>query len=82
MLGEKITTVEKDLQQDVENMTNVVEVLDCLQKASKTILDLIMAHDDQIEGLLDKVKTINCILRVWNIILTILLTIIASNVFL
>lgn len=79
MLWEKIQTVEDDQLQDVENLSNVVDILGCLQEANKLMLDLIIGQNETIKVLDDKIRnTDNAwlylfrFLVIWNIVLTVL----------
>lgn len=77
MLWEKIQSVEDDQLQDVENLSNVVDILGCLQETHKLTLDLIMKQDETIKVLDDKIRgTDNAwlylfwFLVIWNIVLS------------
>ena len=77
MLWEKIQSVEDDQQQDVENLSNVVDILGCLQKANKLMLDVIIEQNEQIKKLDGEIKEVDngwivlfWFLVVWNFILT------------
>lgn len=84
MLWEKIQSVEDDQLQDVENLSNVVDILGCLQEANKLMLDIIIKQNETINLLSNEVnKLYNGIifLTVWSLILTVLTVITSTNVF-
>ena len=79
MLWEKIQAVEDDQLQDVENLSNVVDILGCLQEANKLMLDSIVSQNEQNKILKDEIKGVDkawiCLFRflvIWNVILTVL----------
>ena len=75
MLWEKIQTVEDDQLQDVENLSNVVDILGCLQEANKLMLDLIMKQDEQIKEFKSKhnsLARLMCVNLIWIAVLTVL----------
>lgn len=75
MLWEKIQAVEDDQQQDVENLSNVVEILDCMQKASRMLLDTVVAQNEQIKEFKSKHNSLAWITfanLVWLAVLTVL----------
>ena len=55
MLWEKIVAVEKAQVVDIENLSDTIDILECLQKANKAMLEVVMEQDDQIK-LLDEVN--------------------------
>lgn len=77
ILWEKIQAIEDEQVQDVENLSSTIEVLWCLQKANKMMLDLIIEQDKEIKNLnsehriLDNVwwKT-SLVTFIWLVILT------------
>lgn len=84
MLWEKIQAVEDDQLQDVENLSNVVDILGCLQEAHKLVLDIIIKQNETINLLSKEVnKLYNGIifLTIWSLVLTILTIVISLNVF-
>jgi Mg2+ and Co2+ transporter CorA len=84
MLWEKIQSVEDDQLQDVENLSNVVDILGCLQEAHKLVLDIIIKQNETINLLSKEVnKLYNGIifLTIWSLVLTILTVVISLNVF-
>ena len=77
MLWEKIQAVEDDQLQDVENLSNVVDILGCLQEAHKLVLDIIIKQNETIKKLDGEIKEVDngwivlfWFLVVWNFILT------------
>lgn len=79
MLGEKIQSVEDDQLQDIENLSNVVDILGCLQEAHKLTLDTIIKQNETIKVLDDKIRNTDnawlylfWFLVIWNIILSVL----------
>lgn len=84
MLWEKIQAVEDDQVQDAENLSDVVDIIGCLQEAHKLMLDIIIKQNETIKILSDEVnKSYNGIifLTVWSLILTVLTVITSTNVF-
>jgi len=84
MLWEKIQAVEDDQVQDAENLSDVVDIIGCLQEANKLTLDIIIKQNETIKILSDEVnKSYNGIifLTVWSLILTVLTVITSTNVF-
>lgn len=84
MLWEKIQAVEDDQVQDVGNLSDVVDIIGCLQEANKLTLDIIIKQNETISLLSNEVnKLYNCIifLTIWSLVLTILTAVISSNVF-
>jgi hypothetical protein len=84
MLWEKIQSVEDDQVQDAENLSDVVDIIGCLQEANKLTLDIIIKQNETIKILSDEVnKSYNGIifLTVWSLILTVLTVITSTNVF-
>ena len=84
MLWEKIQAVEDDQVQDAENLSDVVDILGCLQEAHKLMLDIIIKQNETINLLSKEVnKLYNGIifLTIWSLVLTILTVIISLNVF-
>jgi hypothetical protein len=84
MLWEKIQSVEDDQVQDAENLSNVVDILGCLQESNKLTLDIIIKQNETINLLSKEVnKLYNGIifLTIWSLVLTILTTVISLNVF-
>lgn len=84
MLWEKIQAVEDDQVQDVGNLSDVVDIIGCLQEANKLTLDIIIKQNETIKILSDEVnKSYNGIifLTVWSLILTVLTVITSTNVF-
>lgn len=77
MLWEKIQSVEDDQLQDIENLSNVVDILGCLQEANKLMLDAIVSQNEQNKILKDEINRVDnawlylfWFLVVWNFILT------------
>lgn len=84
MLWEKIQSVEDDQVQDAGNLSDVVDIIGCLQEANKLTLDIIIKQNETIKILSDEVnKSYNGIifLTVWSFILTVLTVITSTNVF-
>lgn len=79
MLWEKIQAVEDDQLQDIENLSETVKILECMQKANRMMLDVIMKQDEQIKVLDDKIRNTDnawlylfWFLVIWNVVLTVL----------
>lgn len=79
MLWEKIQAVEDDQAQDAENLSDVVDIIGCLQEAHKLMLDIIIKQNETIKILDDKIRnTDNAwlylfrFLVIWNIVLSVL----------
>ena len=75
MLWEKIQAVEDDQLEDVENLSNVVDILGCLQEAHKLMLDLIVKQEEQIKEFKSKHNSLAwlmCINLIWIAVLTVL----------
>lgn len=74
MLGEKIQSVEDNQLQDIENLSETVEIIDCMQKANRMMLDMFIEQDKR-----------NDSIHVWffirHFILTILVILIWVHVF-
>lgn len=69
---------------DAENLSDVIDVLWCVQSSNKMILDIIIKQNETIKLLSDEVnKSYNGIifLTVWSLILTVLTVITSTNVF-
>lgn len=84
MLWEKIQSVEDNQVQDAENLSDVIDIIGCLQETNKLTLDIIIKQNETIGLLSNKVnKLYNGIifLVIWSLVLTILTTIISLNVF-
>lgn len=84
MLWEKIQSVEDDQVQDAENLSDVVDIIGCLQEAHKLMLDIIIKQNETINLLSKEVnKLYNGIifLTIWSLILTVLTVITSTNVF-
>lgn len=72
MLWEKIQAVEDDQLQDIENLSETVKILECMQKANRMMLDVIMELDKCIKTL-DKLSAIwGAIVFIWLTVLTVL----------
>ena len=72
MLGEKIQSVEDNQLQDIENLSETVKILECMQKANRMMLDVIMDQDRWIRKL-DKLSAIwAVVVFVWLAVLTVL----------
>ena len=79
MLWEKIQAIEDDQLQDIKNLSSAVDVLECLQEANKTMLDLIVEQNEQNKILKDEIKGVDNawlylfrFLVIWNAVLTVL----------
>jgi len=79
MLWEKIQAVEDDQLQDIKNLSGVVDVLECLQKANRMMLEIIMEQDEQNKILKDEIDRVDNawlylfrLLVIWNIVLSVL----------
>lgn len=79
MLWEKIQAIEDDQLQDIKNLSSVVDILECLQEANKTMLDLIVEQNEQNKILKDEIKGVDNawlylfrFLVIWNAVLTVL----------
>lgn len=84
MLWEKIQAVEDDQVQDVGNLSDVVDIIGCLQEANKLMLDIIIKQNETISLLSNEVnKLFNGIifLTIWSLVLTIFTVVISLNVF-
>lgn len=84
MLWEKIQAVEDDQVQDAGNLSDVVDIIGCLQEAHKLMLDIIIKQNETIKILSNEVnKLYNGIifLTIWSLVLTILTVVISLNVF-
>ena len=84
MLWEKIQAVEDDQVQDTENLSDVIDIIGCLQEAHKLTLDIIIKQNETINLLSKEVnKLYNGIifLTIWSLVLTILTVVISLNVF-
>lgn len=74
MLWEKIQAVEDDQLQDIENLSETVKILECMQKANRMMLDVIMEQDKRNDN-------IHVWFFIWQFILTALVIVIWFNVF-
>ena len=79
MLWEKIQAIEDDQLQDIKNLSSAVDVLECLQEANKTMLDLIVEQNEQNKILKNEIKGVDNawlylfrFLVIWNAVLTVL----------
>lgn len=79
MLWEKIQAVEDDQVQDAGNLSDVVDIIGCLQESNKLMLDIIIKQNETIKILDDKIRnTDNAwlylfrFLVIWNIALSVL----------
>ncbi len=88
MLWEKIQAVEDDQLQDVENLSNVIDMLGCLQEANKLMLDIIVRQDEQNKILKDEIDRVDNawlylfrFLVIWNIALSVLFALSIFDVF-
>ena len=84
MLWEKIQAVEDDQVQDVGNLSDVVDIIGCLQEAHKLTLDIIIKQNETIGLLSNEVNKLyngTIFLAIWSLVLTILTAVISSNVF-
>lgn len=77
MLWEKIQSVEDDQLQDIENLSNVVDILGCLQETHKLTLDLIIRQNETIKILDDDIRNTDnawlylfWLLVIWNFVLS------------
>lgn len=68
MLWEKIQAVEDNQLQDIENLSETVKILECIQKANRMMLDVIIELDKRI-------KTLDRLSAIWSIIVFIWLTV-------
>ena len=75
MLWKKIQSVEDDQLQDAENLSRAVDILGCLQEASKLMLDVIIEQDRQIKEFKSKhnsLARLMCVNLIWIAVLTVL----------
>lgn len=75
MLWEKIQSVEDDQLQDIENLSETVKILDCMQKANNMMLEIIMKQDEQIKEFKSKhnsLARLTCVNLIWIAVLTVL----------
>lgn len=77
ILWEKIQSVEDDQLQDIENLSNVVDIIGCLQEAHKLTLDIIIKQNETIKILDDKIRNTDnawlylfWFLVIWNFVLS------------
>ena len=79
MLWEKIQAVEDEQVKDIENLSGTIDVLWCLQKANRMMLDTIINQDETIKVLDDRIRNTDnawlylfWFLVIWNIALSVL----------
>ncbi len=75
MLWEKIQAVEDDQVQDAENLSDVVDILECLQEVNKLMIDSIIKQDEQIKEFKSKhnsLARLMCAVLIWMAVLTVL----------
>ena len=75
MLWEKIQAVEDEQVKDIENLSSTIDVLWCLQKANKMMLDVIMEQDKEIKEFKSKHNSLAwlmCVNLIWIAVLTVL----------
>lgn len=85
MLWEKIQAVEDDQIEDMENLSKVIEILDCMQKASRMLLDAITEQDKEIKEMKGNFRILDSARFKWLIItiiwLLVLTWVVVYNVF-
>lgn len=75
MLWEKIQTIEDNQLQDIENLSDAIDVMDSMQKANKMMLDVIMEQDKEIKEFKSKHNSLAwlmCVNLIWIAVLTVL----------
>ena len=84
MLWEKIQAVEDDQVQDAGNLSDVIDIIGCLQESNKLTLDIIIKQNETIKVLSNEVNDLRngiIFLTIWSLVLTILTAVISLNVF-
>lgn len=84
MLWEKIQAVEDDQVQDAGNLSDVIDIIGCLQESNKMTLDIIIKQNETIKVLSNEVNDLRngiIFLTIWSLVLTILTAVISLNVF-
>lgn len=75
MLWEKIQAVEDEQVKDIENLSSTIDVLWCLQKANRMMLDVIIEQDKEIKEFKSKHNSLAwlmCVNLIWIAVLTVL----------
>lgn len=76
-LDKRIENVEWDLVDSVDNMGKIIDVLDCVQKANRAMLEVIMEQDEEIKTMKQDLKISNstwrkciAVIFIWALVLT------------
>lgn len=75
MLWEKLQNIEDNQLTDIANLSDAIDIMDCMQKASRMMLDVIIEQWKEIKGLSSSNTSLVwllCVNLVWIAVLTVL----------